>query len=177
MTKILSVEERSAELAVTFCREFCKDTPRIKPESGVVFAQRLRSFAKLQFTQALTAEREAGAREEREKVIKLLKEAIPLHRIPSDCVCTPEAINNLMKLHFEPEHEEGVTCWCKPIVTVNHVDKKTYIDHNEQRVVIRDFLNANFVSIEEKISALSLGSNQARRAIINVVQALTPPTK
>ena len=70
MTKIPSVEERSTELAVTFCREFCKDTPRINPESGVVFAQRLRSFAKLQFTQALTAEREAGAREERVFVLQ-----------------------------------------------------------------------------------------------------------
>ena len=121
-------------------------------------------------------DREAGAMDERERIIDLLIEAVPLHRIPKNCTYTPEAIDNLMKLHFEPEHEEGVTCWCKPTVTVNNVDKKTYIDHKEQRIVIRDFLNENFVSKEEKIAALSLGSNQARRAIINVVQALNPPT-
>ena len=66
MTKIPSVDELSTELAVTFCREFCKDTPRIKRESGVVFAQRLRSLAKLHFTQALTADRTALLTELRE---------------------------------------------------------------------------------------------------------------
>lgn len=38
--------------------------------------------------------------------------------------------NAFRKLHYEPEHEDGVTCWCGPISTV--VEGVHHIDHKHQ---------------------------------------------
>lgn len=40
-----------------------------------------------------------------------------------------------LKVHYEPEHEDGVTCWCGPESKV--VRGKLYINHKEQRVILR----------------------------------------
>ena len=52
------------------------------------------------------------------------------------------------KIHYEPEHEDGVTCWCGPISTV--VEGVHHIDHKEQRVLLR----ALFWNFMLKYSAL-----------------------
>ena len=124
--------------------------------------------------QALQAQREAGAEEERERIEEGIKENVALQRVPSDITKTKQAIDELMAEHYEPIHEEGQTCWCNPTTTVKPSTKKVYIDHNEQRVLIRRFLEDNFVSKEDSIASLAIGSNQARRLAL---QALTPPTK
>ena len=124
--------------------------------------------------QALQAQRDAGAREEKERIEEGIKENVALERVPSDITKTKQAIDELMAEHYEPIHEEGQTCWCNPTTTVKPSTKKVYIDHNEQRVLIRRFLEDNFVSKEDSIASLAIGSNQARRLAL---QALTPPTK
>ena len=124
--------------------------------------------------EALQAQRDAGAREERERIEEGIKENVALERVPSDITKTKQAIDELMAEHYEPIHEEGQTCWCNPTTTVKPSTKKVYIDHNEQRVLIRRFLEDNFVSKEDSIASLAIGSNQARRLAL---QALTPPTK
>lgn len=53
---------------------------------------------------------------------------------------------------YEPEHEEGVTCWCKPTTTVNNQTQKVYIDHNEQRKVIPDLIISILEDVEEHAS-------------------------
>ena len=40
------------------------------------------------------------------------------------------------KIHYEPEHEDGVTCWCGPVSTV--VKGVHHIDHREQRTLLRN---------------------------------------
>lgn len=108
------------------------------------------------------------------KVTDVVKANVPLERIPSDVQNTKKLIDELMKLHYEPEHEEGQTCWCSPITTVQPTTKKAYIDHQEQRVILRQFIEDNFVSKEEAIASLCLGSNQARRGVLNAIKALIP---
>lgn len=117
---------------------------------------------------------EEAVRTERERCVDTIKANVPLERIPSDVQNTKKLIDEFMKLHYEPEHEEGQTCWCSPITTVEPTTKKAYIDHQEQRVILRQFVEDNFVSKEEAIASLCLGSNQARRGVLNAIQALTP---
>ena len=53
-----------------------------------------------------------------------------------------------LKIHYEPEHEDGVTCWCGPeskIVLGQH-----YINHKEQRVLLRRL----FIEFITKYSSL-----------------------
>jgi hypothetical protein len=47
-------------------------------------------------------------------------------------------IDEFMKLHYEPEHESGVTCWCNPVVNIK--EGTPHIEHNEQRVILREAL-------------------------------------
>lgn len=114
-------------------------------------------------------------REERDReMVEIIKANVSLERVPSDIkTTTAETINELMRLHYEPEHEGGVTCWCEPSSIVKPGAEKNmlYITHNEQRDVIRQFVEERFVSREQAIASLAIGSNQARRIIL---KALTP---
>lgn len=53
---------------------------------------------------------------------------------------------------YEPVHEEGQTCWCKPITTVDPVSKKVYIDHNQQRDVVPAIILHALENVEEHAS-------------------------
>lgn len=53
-----------------------------------------------------------------------------------------------LKVHYEPEHEDGITCWCGP-ESVVHLGK-LHINHKEQRVLLRRL----FVEFLTKYSSL-----------------------
>lgn len=53
----------------------------------------------------------------------------------------------LLKIHYEPEHESGVTCWCKPKMSVK--EGVPHIEHNEQRVVLKAFLRTSLQSVHD----------------------------
>ena len=54
-----------------------------------------------------------------------------------------------LKIHYEPEHKTGQTCWCIPrIITSN---KRIKIIHNEQRVVLVSFIESILKSKQEEI--------------------------
>ena len=60
-----------------------------------------------------------------------------------------------LKLHYEPEHEAGQTCWCNPKTLVKN--GVPHIEHNEQRVILFDFFLSRCTNnrvIEEAIEAL-----------------------
>lgn len=51
-------------------------------------------------------------------------------------------IQGFMKLHYEPEHESGPVCWCKP---KSISEKGVYhISHQQQRIILRSFLTEAF---------------------------------
>ena len=39
-----------------------------------------------------------------------------------------------LKTHYEPEHERGQTCWCRPVTLVK--EGTPHIEHHEQRVIL-----------------------------------------
>lgn len=47
-----------------------------------------------------------------------------------------------LKMHYEPEHERGQTCWCKPKTMVRN--GVPHIEHNEQRKILLKFIKENF---------------------------------
>jgi len=98
---------------------------------------------------------------------KTLFNLIPPERIPKDNENADDLIDEFMKLHYEPEHEEGQTCWCHPTTTVNALTGKVYIDHKEQRVILRDFLETNFVGKPTSIENLCFGFNECRRLFLS----------
>lgn len=42
-----------------------------------------------------------------------------------------EAVERFSPIIYEPEHEEGQTCWCAPVTTVEGI--VTHITHNPER--------------------------------------------
>ena len=53
---------------------------------------------------------------------------------------TEEKIKEFRKLIYEPEHENGIVCWCKPKTFVK--EGTPHIEHNEQRDVLTDFIES-----------------------------------
>lgn len=51
---------------------------------------------------------------------------------------------------YEPEHERGVTCWCKPKII--KTDSVYEIIHTEERKRIPDLINKVLSEIEEHAS-------------------------
>lgn len=45
---------------------------------------------------------------------------------------------DFLKLHYEPEHEKGETCWCEPIKKVKR--GVYHIEHQEQRKLLIKFI-------------------------------------
>ena len=58
-------------------------------------------------------------------------------------------------MHYEPEHESGQTCWCKPNSIVR--GETLHIEHNEQREVLEAFIT----SIEKEARADALNEVKA----------------
>jgi len=54
-----------------------------------------------------------------------------------------------LKIHYEPEHEKGQTCWCMPKTIVT--DGIAEIIHNEQRVVLVSIIESLLKSKQEEI--------------------------
>lgn len=54
-------------------------------------------------------------------------------------------LKEFAKIHYEPEHEKGQTCWCEPKSIVK--EGVLHIEHQEQRIILKSFL-------QEKMSAL-----------------------
>src|SRR3990167_836531 len=46
-----------------------------------------------------------------------------------------------LKIHYEPEHESGPTCWCGPTY-FKEDDGLTHLRHKEQRDVIKSFIHS-----------------------------------
>lgn len=44
--------------------------------------------------------------------------------------------NEFRKIYYEPEHEDGETCWCKPRCWVDNGQYR--IDHHEQRKILQN---------------------------------------
>lgn len=53
---------------------------------------------------------------------------------------TEKAEKEFLKLHYEPEHESGQTCGCKPVTLVK--EGIIHIEHNEQRIILSAFLSS-----------------------------------
>ena len=75
-------------------RDFCKHTPRINPESGVAFYERLTKYTEKITTQA----HQQGERDERERCVKALEDDLD---ILSDC--TDKSYNR----HVEYKEDEN----------------------------------------------------------------------
>jgi hypothetical protein len=97
---------------------------------------------------------------------------MPKFRIPKQDENTDDLIDAFMKLHFEPEHEEGQTCWCHPTTTVNALTRKVHIDHHEQRIILRDFLVEHFDSKPSAVKNLCFGYNQCVTELQGVLKTL-----
>ena len=57
--------------------------------------------------------------------------------------------DQFLKIHYEPEHERGQTCWCIPKTIVT--DGIAEIIHNEQRVVLVSLIESILKSKQEEI--------------------------
>jgi len=91
------------------------------------------------------------------------------HILGKDNNDTDSLIDELMKVHYEPEHEKGVTCWCSPKVIVR--EGIPNIEHNEQRIIIREFLESNF-SDASASELLSTGHNTALQTVRAQIEGL-----
>ena len=52
--------------------------------------------------------------------------------------------DRFLRTHYEPEHESGQTCWCEPRTLIKN--SITHIEHNEQRVILKDFITETLAS-------------------------------
>ena len=65
-----------------------------------------------------------------------------------------ESVESFRQKIYEPVHEEGVTCWCKPIVTGEGTSEANImtITHNEERDLrTRDFLSSQISLLEAEL--------------------------
>lgn len=67
---------------------------------------------------------------------------------PEESALIQEFMAEFLKVHYEPEHEDGITCWCGPVSRV--IGGVHHIDHKEQRVQLR----ALFVQFLTRLSSL-----------------------
>lgn len=68
------------------------------------------------------------------------------------CDCAASMENwpkKLARIHYEPNHEEGVTCWCKPTTAVE--DGTTHIVHIPQRQLLMEFVEELLSSEKQKM--------------------------
>lgn len=73
-----------------------------------------------------------------------------------------------LKIHFEPEHESGITCWCEPKSIVRnqislrgkHMGSVNHIEHNQQRVILVNFIEK--LIEETQIDMITKMSEMAR---------------
>ena len=118
------------------------------------------------------------AKEDLEKEIDMFKKALPLERVPKRDENTDDLIDEFMKLHYEPVHEEGQTCWCEPKTIIKM--GVPHIEHNEQRILLREFLVENFEDKPSLVENLCFGFNECRRLTKKALQDLKDkllPTK
>lgn len=54
-----------------------------------------------------------------------------------------DKLKHLRKIIYEPEHERGVTCWCRPKVFRSNVGIM-HIVHNEQRELLTRYVQEHF---------------------------------
>ena len=81
---------------------------------------------------------------------------------------TPEGLEErhkeFLKLHYEPEHGACQTCWCRPVTLVK--EGVIHIEHNEQRVVLWDFikteLSQQLIHLREKVDGQKKTGNNGK---------------
>lgn len=63
---------------------------------------------------------------------------------------------DFVRLHYEPEHEKGQTCWCEPKSIVK--DGILHIEHNPNRQELIAFIKENFAPLKKPPKGLDLES-------------------